>query len=527
VITNLVGNAVKFTGHGEVVARVELAEQTDRDALVRFEVADTGIGVAPERQAALFDPFSQADASTTRTHGGTGLGLAISKQLAELMGGEIGVQSAPGKGSCFWFTARLAKVPGEGRRLAAPRDDLRGLRVLIVDDNETNRRILEQQVGSWGMHAGIAPEGERARELLRAGVAAGEPYDVALLDMEMPGLDGLELGAAIRADPALPAIPLLLLTSSGRASAAKARDAGISAFLTKPVRQSRLYDALATVMSSDKARPDVVTAHTISEAQARARPRLLLAEDNPVNQQVAVGLLRKIGYRADVVSNGAEAVEALSRIPYGAVLMDCQMPEMDGYRATAEIRRREGSDRHTPIIAMTAGAMQEDRERSLAAGMDDYISKPVEVGALAATLKRWVEGADATRGAQREGGRSTATALDQKRLSELRSLQLEGQPDVLDELVRPFLDEAPTQVAAIRGAVDARDAGTLKQAAHALKGSSANLGAPRLAALCDELEGLGRSGDLMPAAEITSRLESELDRVQAAFHAELHKTASD
>jgi len=531
VLTNLLGNAVKFTERGEVVVRVALAEQGDHDVLVRFEVADTGPGVPPERQAALFEPFSQADASTTRTHGGTGLGLAICTRLAERMGGEIGVESVPGEGSRFWFTARLAKGLDGGRRLPIPRENLRGLRVLIVDDNETNRQILEHQVCSWGMQTTLAEGGGYALELLGEGVARDEPYDVALLDMEMPGIDGLELARTIRADPALAATPLLLLTSSGvRGSAAEARAAGISAFLTKPVRQSHLYDAIAMVMASETVRPELVTRHTISEARAQARPRLLLAEDNTVNQQVAVAMLQKIGYRADVVANGAEAVEALARGRYGAILMDCQMPEMDGYQATGEIRRREGegSPRRIPIIAMTASAMQGDREKALAAGMDDYLSKPVELDKLADVLRRWVGGEE--EGEEAAGGEPaapSAAAIDHARLSELRDLQQEGKPDVLAQLIEPFLRDAPAQLAALRAAVAERDTDTLKQTAHALKGSAANLAAPRVAGLCAELEALGHFEDRAVAEEVLSRLEYEFERARDAFRAELRKTAAD
>ncbi len=527
IVTNLLGNAVKFTERGEVVISAKLAEQTDDDALVRFEIADTGPGVTPEQQAMLFEPFSQADASTTRTHGGTGLGLAISKQLAERMGGEIGVESEPGEGSRFWFTARLEKHPDGARRLPTPREDLSGLRVLIVDDNETNRTILDHQVSSWGMKTAIADGGERAAELMSAAVARGERYDLALLDMEMPGMDGLELAQAIGADPELAATPLLLLTSSGvRGSAVKARQAGISAFLTKPVRQSHLYDAIAMVMGSETAPPELVTRHTISEARARTRPRLLLAEDNLVNQQVAVAMLQKIGYRADVVTNGAEAVEAVARGRYGAVLMDCQMPQMDGYQATAEIRRGEGSDEHIPIIAMTAGAMQGDREKALAAGMDDYLSKPVELDRLADVLRRWVAGEqDDEEAPGGEAHGSSADPIDRARLAQLRSLQQQGEPDVLRELVEPFLREAPAQLAALREAVASRDADALKQTAHALKGAAASLAAPRVAGLCAQLEALGRLEDRTVAEGVLPHLEYELECAKAAFEAEIGEPA--
>ena len=524
ILVNLVGNAIKFTERGEVFVRLSVAERDADDVLLSFEVSDTGIGIAPERAAMLFEPFSQADASTTRTHGGTGLGLAICRRLAELMGGETGVHSTLGEGSCFWFSARVAAV----RELApppVPRDDMRGLSVLVVDDSQTNRKILERQLASWEMHAGMATDAVQAFELLHASVAAGKPFDVALLDMEMPGMDGLQLARAILADAELPPIPLVLLTSSGvRGSANEAREAGIAAFLTKPVRQSRLYDALAIVMSSRSPDPEMVTRNTISEARSRTRPRLLLAEDNLVNQQVAVAMLNKIGYRVDVVAHGAEAVVALSQLPYGAVLMDCQMPVMDGYECAREIRRRESNDR-IPIIAMTAGAMRGDRERCLEAGMDDYIAKPICMEALEATLRRWVGDEEpATEAAAAPAGEP---ALNLDRIAELRSLQQDGAPDILATLVHPFLDEAPAQCAALGAALACSDADALREAAHAMKGSSANLGAPRLATLCAELEDAGRSHDLAPAAQTLSLLTAELDRVRTAFRAELRQATSE
>jgi PAS domain S-box-containing protein len=389
ILTNMVANAVKFTEHGEVVVRVELVERTGDDVLVRFEVADTGIGVAADTAALLFEPFSQADASTTRTYGGTGLGLAICRRMAELMGGQIGVHSAPGEGSRFWFTASLTATAETAERPEWTAG-LRGLRVLVVDDNETTRSILLAQARAWGMHAAVAEAGRPVLRLLGAAAEFGEPFDVALLDMEMPGIDGLALAREILADRTVPPIALVLLTSSAvRQSADEARAAGIAAVLAKPVRTSRLHDVLEAVTSSADPSPEVI-GRTAGEVRPRSGARLLLAEDYVVNQQVAVWLLDKLGYRTDVVANGAEALEAMSRIAYRAVLMDCQMPEMDGYDATREIRRREGSGRHTPVIAMTARAMHGDRERCLQAGMDDYIAKPVELDRLDAILKLWV-----------------------------------------------------------------------------------------------------------------------------------------
>jgi signal transduction histidine kinase/CheY-like chemotaxis protein len=401
VLTNLVSNAVKFTERGEVVVRATKEDETDSHVRIRFSVTDTGIGISEAVQARLFQAFAQADGSTTRRYGGTGLGLAISKQLVELMGGEIGVDSVPGKGSTFWFTARFQKQPHAAKGVAVPHAKLEGLRVLIVDDNATNRKILIHQTSSWKMISSEAEDGNRALELLRA-AAQHAPYDIVLMDMHMPGMAGFELARTIKADPSIAAVRLVLMPSFGqRGDAQVAREIGIAAYLPKPVRQSQLFNSLITVLdgsgvfstqSNAPTPTKLVTRHTLKEHETVARKLILVAEDHIVNQRLAARQLEKLGYRADVVANGLEAVEATTRIPYDLVLMDCQMPEMSGYDATAAIRRREGQSKHTPIIAMTASTMEGDRERCLAAGMDDYISKPVDPVELRAKLAHWLSG---------------------------------------------------------------------------------------------------------------------------------------
>jgi signal transduction histidine kinase/ligand-binding sensor domain-containing protein/CheY-like chemotaxis protein len=397
VLTNLVGNALKFTERGEVTLRAMLAGDAGQEVVVRFEISDTGIGIPEDARARLFQAFSQADGSTTRRYGGTGLGLAISKQLVELMGGEIGVESEPGVGSTFWFTARLKRRAAADQRPSVTGANLLGRRALIVDDNATNRKILLHQTTSWGMLAREAPDGASALEILRAAAAAQQAYELVILDLMMPEMDGFELARRIKADPAIAAARLLMLTSlSQRGHIGTAREANIAAYLTKPVRQSQLFEVLTNVFGAvnEKSAPAISAVKEAAEEAARveapARGVLLIVEDNPVNQKVAVRQVRKLGYRADVAANGLEALEALSRIPYALVLMDCHMPEMDGYEATAEIRRRETGARRTPIIAMTADAMAGERERCLQAGMDDYIAKPVKQEALAAIINQWI-----------------------------------------------------------------------------------------------------------------------------------------
>jgi PAS domain S-box-containing protein len=398
VLTNLAGNAVKFTERGEVVVSVTTVGETRSMVTLRFAIADTGIGISPDAQRALFQAFTQADGSTTRKYGGTGLGLAISKQLVARMGGDIGIDSTLGEGSTFWFTAQFEKQVAPAV-VARPAGGLAAARVLIVDDNATNRSILRHQTNSWGMIPTEAESGERALALLRAGAAAGQPYDVAILDLMMPGMDGFELAALVKGDPSIAAVTLVLLPSFGqRGDGERARQAGIAAYLKKPVRQSQLYDCLAAVM----ARPEdelatvlpLVTEHSVREsgvspAKAISVVRILIAEDSIVNQRVAIGQLRNLGYDARAVPNGRELLIALEQGEVDIILMDCQMPEMDGFAATAEIRRREGPARHTTIIAMTANALDGDLERCVAAGMDDYLSKPVRPELLRQMLERW------------------------------------------------------------------------------------------------------------------------------------------
>jgi CheY-like chemotaxis protein len=420
IIINLAGNAIKFTHKGEVVIEAELMsspppqpspaeggssllpqagggrEGGDDFCVIRFSVRDTGIGIPRSRLAAIFDPFTQADGSTTRKYGGTGLGLAICKQLTELMGGEIGIESEEGRGSTFWFTAKFNKqTRAETQNLTSlPYADIKGTRILVVDDNGTNRKLLATLLTHWGCSYELAVDGTSALRHLREAAAAVNPFQVALLDQEMPGMDGSELGRLIKADPLLQSTLLIMVTSlAQRGDAAVMEKIGFVGYLPKPVRQSQLYRCIALAL--DRARTievpaAIITRHTVSETTNRGF-RILLAEDNIINQKVAQSILGKLGYKADVAANGLEAVQALELIDYDIVLMDCMMPEMDGFAATAVIRDPDSHVRnHTvPIIAMTANAMQGDREHCLEAGMDDYLAKPVKKDELAAILEKW------------------------------------------------------------------------------------------------------------------------------------------
>jgi signal transduction histidine kinase/DNA-binding response OmpR family regulator len=404
VITNLLGNAIKFTEKGEVIVRVAKENETETHATISFSIKDTGVGISEEVQQRLFQAFTQADNSTTRKFGGTGLGLAISKQLVEMMGGKIGVRSEPGTGSTFWFSARLEKQTGP----AAPAPsiyfrDLFDLRVLVVDDNATNRQILRHQLFAWKMQKGSAANGFEALELLRTAVADGKPYDLALLDMQMPEMDGMTLARSIKADPAISSTRLIILTSMGYMhSQPELKAAGVDAYLVKPVKQSRLFDCLVNVLGRAAAEhvftaptSDAPAAPSQDDLTAARHTRILLAEDNIVNQKVAIAQLKGLGFTADAVANGHEVLSALKQVPYDIILMDCQMPEMDGYEASRMIRQAERTANHSwkaplHIIAMTANAMTGDREKCLAAGMDDYLSKPVRKAELRSALMKWL-----------------------------------------------------------------------------------------------------------------------------------------
>jgi signal transduction histidine kinase/CheY-like chemotaxis protein/HPt (histidine-containing phosphotransfer) domain-containing protein len=552
VLTNLTGNAIKFTERGEVVVSVTRSDTVaeadpDRPATLRFSVADTGIGIDPSARASLFQPFSQADMSTTRRFGGTGLGLSISKQLVALMGGEIDVESSPGVGSTFWFTGRFGvstavpQVVGAGAELA-------GRRVLIVDDNATNRRILASQVESWGMLPVAAGGGAEALDLLATGAPSVPMFDVAILDLQMPDMDGLQLSAAIKTDPRLASLPIVILTSLGqRGHAAAAEKAGVAGYLTKPVRRAHLERCLLAVIGGGSvsltpiaSTPPVstrslVTRHTLTEMRSHAQAHVLLAEDNLVNQRVATKLLEQLGCSVDLAVNGRLAVEALRTNQYDVVIMDCQMPVMDGFEATRAIRIDEGGGRRTPIVAMTANAMAGDRERCIAAGMDGYLTKPVRPDELAAAISQWLPSAEIEAATERNvddgaaavpGTLEAAMTLDMPSpidRTQLQSLRDVGGPDpdsFIHELVLAFVDEGGDELNQIRAAAETTDPSALLMAAHRLKGSALNLGCTAVAEAAGALEALGRSGTVTGSGPLLDRLSDAFQRTLAALRLE-------
>jgi len=520
VLINLANNAIKFTEEGEVAVKVSLDREDGTELKARFKVTDTGIGIPEDRVGILFDAFTQVDASTTRKFGGTGLGLAISKQLAELMGGEIGVESKEGVGSTFWFTALLGKATPGVLQGPSPTEDIVGLHVLGVDDHATNRRLLSALLDTWECRYDMASGARPALDILRTAAADGDPFTVAILDMQMPEMDGAALGQEIKRDPLIKDTLLVMMTSlANRGDAGRMEEIGFSAYLTKPIKQGYLHDCLSMLRSGQVgAHSDspsrIVTQHTIAESRQH-RARILLAEDNPVNQKVAMAMLSKLGLRVDAVANGREAVEALGTIDYDLVLMDCQMPELDGFAATRMIRSEDSRarDPRVPIVALTASALTEDRDQCMDAGMDDFLTKPIDAAALAETLTRWLSKTEESEPVETE--QNQMPEQDAFSWDELLET-LGGDEDLVRELIQLYLEDAPTQVAAIREAVEKGDAGQVQRSGHTLKGASGSVGAKALQATAFEVEGAGKSGNLVSVPGLVSQLEAQLESLRAS-----------
>jgi PAS domain S-box-containing protein len=529
ILTNLAGNAVKFTHTGEVAIRVTLESDTIETVLLRFSVRDTGIGIPGDKAGLIFDKFSQVDTSTTRQFGGTGLGLAISKQLAEMMGGEIGVESEEGKGSEFWFTVCLEKQP-EGTIIETPLSvDLCGVRVLIVDDNATNREILTTQMTSWKMRVSENEDGPGALESLYEAHDEKDPFRVAVIDMQMPGMDGETLGREIKADSLLADTRMVMLTSFGvRGDAGGFSKIGFDAYLTKPARALELKAVLSQVLSEHEGETmrlnTIATRHTAREAMnlfAGRKVRILLAEDNFTNQQVALGILKKLGLAAEAVANGAEAVKSLETIPYDLVLMDVQMPEMDGLDATRHIRdsRSDVLDHRIPIIAMTAHAMAGDREKCLEAGMNGYVSKPVEPLALVEALVKWLppENDASPRGTDKP----KATFFKDAQVSEPtvwdRTVMLErlmGDQDLAGTIMEGFLTDIPRQIQSLKEFLEKGDVSGVERQAHTIKGAAANVGGEALREVAFVMEKTGRAEYLSAGMANMQAIERCFDRLQ-------------
>jgi len=558
VLINLTSNAIKFTEKGHVLIDVEVDTLSEDEVSLRISIEDSGPGIRADKLESIFDKFTQADTSTTRRYGGTGLGLAISKQLVQLMGGTIAAKSRVGAGSTFWFTLPLA-LQEDPPVEAGLHVDLTHVRVLIVDDNSANRLVLQEQLRSWRMRIGSCASGADALRALHASHASGDPYRIAILDHQMPDMDGEMLGRAIKADPLLCSIHLVMLSSLGQEGDIRERlqKIGFAAYLVKPARQSELLSTLVSIWDAQRQQRtinliDQPPLPAGAEMQAAHAPnylfagtRVLLAEDNVTNQIVGAMILRNLGCLVDVAANGREAVERVNAFLYDIVFMDCEMPEMDGFEATSAIRRRPDSKSRLPIIAATAQAMQGDRERCLRAGMDDYISKPVKPEDFAAALKRWMPGRE--QGQESEASppaarheevmadsipdhsppavssslpvssplsmSSVSSALNAEVVARLRSLAEATDPSLITQIFTSFLRDGSERIDALKEALAGRDMELLYKTAHTIKGASANIGAHSMADVAHKLELAGRAGDMSGAVTLTEQIEMEFGRV--------------
>jgi two-component system sensor histidine kinase/response regulator len=522
IIVNLTGNAIKFTEQGEVTVSVITQEEDDASVFLHFMISDTGIGISPGQSDAIFDSFKQADGSTKRKYGGTGLGLAISKQLTEMMGGRIWVESELGKGSVFHFTACFGFSKSEGAEALRIRNlDLAGIPVLIVDDNATNRLVLQEMTSSWGLEPSEAKDEEEAVSKIESALESGMPYQVVLLDSRLSRIDGFEVAKRLKESPYGEDLRIILLTSMGsKGDAAQCAKFGVSAYLVKPVKQSDLLDAILMALGypADEKVP-LITRYTIEEA--RKRLRILVVEDNVVNQKVASAMLEKRGHGVVIASNGREALGFLDKENFDLILMDVQMPEMDGFEATRLIRQREKEDGgQIPIVAMTAHAMKGDRERCLEAGMDDYVSKPIRDANLFSVIQKLVKGLENKKQVRRLRHLEHINPADQGVFDLSEAMRaVDGDQDLFKEIASLFLASAADNMAKIRAAISERDARVVEHAAHSIKGSVANFGAKRAFDVACRLERIGKEGKLKEAESAHLELVKELQALETAMEA--------
>ncbi len=517
ILTNLIGNAIKFTNHGEVQVLVSSQDQTDQQTLVKFEIIDTGIGLSGDEQSNVFEAFTQADTSTARRYGGSGLGLAISAKLAELMGGDMGVSSVIEQGSTFWFTVRLRK---EKQTIDTSGESLAGRRILIVDDNATNREILEQQLVCWNTHCDSVDNGATALEQLKSAALSNQPYELAILDMHMPEMDGLELARAISADPLIRNIPKAMLSSVGDLSNVKSiKDCGIDVYLTKPVRQVELINCLVAMMENQP----FVTQSPMAEITQTTdiNAYILLAEDNLTNQEVTLAMLYDTRCKIDIVEDGNQVIDAYRNNQYDLILMDCQMPEMDGIEATRIIREieTENQNKHIPIIALTANTLYGDREKCLDAGMDDFIGKPFTQEQLCTIVQRWApkkSASDVVLNLTKQSAEEPlievnhSTVLDRSVLEQYRQLDKHGKNNLVGRVIGAYLKQSPGQMEQLRTGVKARNFTAIKAAAHTLKSSSANIGGMSLSALYKQMEQQGRN-------QTTEQIDEQLEEIELLY----------
>jgi PAS domain S-box-containing protein len=533
ILVNLVGNAIKFTHQGEVVIRAEPREQNQTHTTVTFSVHDTGVGIPKEQTTLVFDRFTQADGSTTRQYGGTGLGLTICKQLVEAMGGKIGVESQPGVGSIFWFTVTFEKQVPKAyiEPSTKPILELQKLHILGIDDNATNRMVLAKMVEGFGCRIETAPGGAKGIEMLRNARREGDPFRLVLLDMQMPEMDGEQTAEQIKSDPLTHDVQIIILTSIGqRGDATRLEALGCAAYLHKPIKQQMLYEAISTVLTlTTSKKPRLVTRHLISE-QRRQGLRILLAEDNPINQKLAVILLQKAGYSVDAVENGLHALEKVQNEHYNAVLMDVQMPDLDGFETTRRIRKwEEGRNHHVPIIAMTAHALKGDRELCLEAGMDDYVPKPLEPKVLFNTLDHWVQTEKSGDGVgldqpniltHTEKNSPFVSPFEVETLDDKTPMNLDtalprfyNDRSFFLEMCHDLVAHMPDRMQAIKHALQTNNANDLFRLAHNLKGVSANFSAEPVTRVAAQIEALGKNEDISNAAILVKQLEIEVERL--------------